>query len=131
MMSTNIVKLATVPQIEKVHGVSNYHMWKSLTMTFLHIMGVASIVFGDVKHPTQKASSSTSDTDRTIVNDLPTWELASHHAKGFIIVNIDSSLLLLVTQYPDTLSIWKTLQECFDCKMNASLHTLIKSVLTL
>ena len=69
---SDITKLATVPQIEKLHGSSNYHTWKSLAMPFLHIMGVADIVIDDVLHLELKASSSMSAGDGTIVNDTTT-----------------------------------------------------------
>ena len=45
---SDITKLTTIPQIEKLRSSLNYHMWKSLTTTFLHIMGVASVVFSDM-----------------------------------------------------------------------------------
>src|SRR5208282_4793605 len=121
------IKLTTVLQIEKLCGISNYHTWRSLAMTFLHIMGVADIIFGDIPRP---AKASSSGIDRTTVNDLPTWELASHRTKGFIIVNIDSSLLPLIAQCPDAPSAWKALEERFDRKTTASMHLLVKSVLT-
>src|SRR5208337_1553595 len=83
-MSTDTIKLATVLQIEKLCSISNYHMWRSLAMTFLHIMEVANIVFGDIP---RQAKASLSRMDRTTINDLTTWELASHCTKGFIIIN--------------------------------------------
>jgi len=115
-----VSKSLNIPQIEKLRGATNYDTWRSITTTFLDIMGVWDLVIG--KSPKPKASDTTAEAS---------WVRLSHCAKDFILVNIDGGLMPLVSTTSDAPTAWAKLEEKFNRKTPTSRHSLLKTILTL
>jgi len=115
-----VSKSLNIPQIEKLRGAANYHTWRSMATTFLDIMGVWDVVTGKTEKP-----------DGTYATTEASWVRLSQHAKGFILLNIDRGLMPLISTAPDAPAAWAKLEEKFDRKTPTSLHTLLKTIVTL
>jgi len=115
-----ISKSLNIPQIEKLHGAANYHTWRSIATTFLDIMGVWDVVTGKTAKP-----------DSTETTSEASWIRLSQRAKGFLLLNIDRGLMPLISTAQDAPTAWAKLEEKFDRKTPTSLHTLLKTIVTL
>jgi len=115
-----VVKSLNIPQIEKLRGATNYHIWRSIATTFLDIMGVWDVVTG--KTPKPDATDATAEA---------AWIRLSQPAKGFILLNIDRGLMPLISTASDAPTAWAKLEEKFDRKTTTSLHSLLKTIVTL
>ena len=113
------MKAIGIPQIDKLKGTTNYHSWRSISITFLDIMGVWDIVSGKTAKPADSGSSQT------------TWMQSSQRAKGFLLLNVDKALMPLISSATDAATAWKRLEEKFDRKTTTTLHSLLKNILTL
>ena len=115
-----VSKSLNIPQIDKLHGAANYHSWRSIATTFLDIMGVWEVVTGKSPKP-----------DGTDTTKEASWVRLSQRAKGFILLNIDRGLMRLISSTQDAPTAWAKLEERFDWKTPTSLHSLLKTIVTL
>ena len=115
-----VSKSLNIPQIEKLRGAANYHTWRSIATTFLDIMGVWDVVTGKSPKP-----------DGTDTAKPASWVHLSQRAKGFILLNIDRGLMPLISSTQDAPTAWAKLEEKFDQKTPTSLHSLLKTIVTL
>jgi len=115
-----VSKSLNIPQIEKLRGAANYHSWHSIATTFLDIMGVWEVVTGKTPKP-----------DGTDTTKEASWVRLSQRAKGFILLNIDRGLMPLISSAQDAPTAWAKLEERFDRKTPTSLHSLLKTIVTL
>ena len=116
--TTTGTKSIGIPQIDKLRGTANFHTWRSMSITFLDIMGVWDVVNGKTTKP---AGLSTQTK----------WMQSSQRAKGFLLLNVDKGLMPLVSSAADATTAWKRLEEKFDRKTTTTLHSLMKTILTL
>ena len=117
--TTTGTKSIGIPQIDKLRGTANFHTWKSMSITFLDIMRVWDIVCGKTKKPTDPGSSQT------------TWMQSSQRAKGFLLLNVDKGSMPLISSATDATTAWNRLEDKFDRKTTTTLHSLMKTILTL
>ena len=83
-------------------------------------MGVWDVVTGKTPKP-----------DSTDATAGASWVRLSQRAKGFILLNIAHYLMPLISTAPDAPSAWAKLVEKFDRRTLTSLHSLLKSIITL
>ena len=117
--TTTGTKSIGIPQIDKLRGTTNFHTWRSMSITFLDIMGVWDIVSGKTTKPADPGTSQT------------TWMRSSQRAKGFLLLNVDKGLMPLISSAPDATIAWNRLEEKFDRRTTTTLHSLMKTILTL
>jgi len=115
-----VSKSLNIPQIEKLHGATNYHTWRSISTTFLDIMGVWDVVMGKTPKPDGNDTAAEAS-----------WVRLSQCAKGFILLNIDRGLMPLISNASDAPTAWAKLEEKFHRKIKTSLHSLLKNIVTL
>lgn len=116
--TTTGTKSIGIPQIDKLRGTANFHTWRSMSITFLDIMGVWDVVNGKTTKPADLSTQTK-------------WMQSSQRAKGFLLLNVDKGLMPLVSSAADATTAWKRLEEKFDRKTTTTLHSLMKTILTL
>jgi len=116
-MTTN---LDGIPSIEKLKGATNYHSWRSMTITFFKYLKVWDVVSGDSK------------LDPTVSpEETATWEDKSTKALAFLYCNIDPTLCHVIEGCSNALEAWATLRNKFDRQNTTTLHILLKAIVTL
>ena len=117
---SEVPKSLNILSIDKLRGATNYHTWRSIATTFLDIIGVWNVVTGKTLKP--DGSDTTVETS---------WVRLSQRAKGFILLDIDCGLIPLISIASDAPTARAKLEEKFDRKTPTSLHSRLKTIVTL
>jgi gag-polypeptide of LTR copia-type len=119
--------LTGIPSVLKLIDQNNYHTWKGTSKIILTYIGCWDLVSGVIKRPKSEASSDI----YTISNSSSEWDRISNKALSFLVMNIDQSLIPLISSCENAAMAWTTLADKFDRKNAVSLHSLIKAITTL
>ena len=121
--------LTGIPAVLKLTDQNNYHTWKGTSKIILTYIGCWDLVSGVTQRPSSEPL--TSDTVYTINNSLSKWDRISNKALSFLVMNIDQSLIPLISSCNNAAQAWTILADKFDRKNAVSLHSLIKAITTL
>ena len=121
--------LSGIPAVLKLMDLNNYHTWKGTSKIILTYIGCWDLVSGVIERPTSEPSNP--EIPCTISNSPSEWDRISNKALSFLVMNIDQSLIPLISTCNNAAHAWTVLADKFDRKNAVSLHSLIKAITTL